>query len=86
DGLLARLEALEVAGCNPVGRLPDLVPGLAARLRDAGYSVFPWTLDEPDEWGAAGGAGVDGVITNRPGPFRGWHTRRWSPSDEPLAS
>ncbi len=78
DTLFSRLREIEAAGCNPSGMLPNRTPGLAARLRDAGYSVFPWTLDEPDEWGAAGGAGVDGVITNRPGPFRDWHTTRWS--------
>ncbi len=77
--LLERLRGLGAAGCNPIGQLPNQVPGLAARLREAGYSVTPWTLDEPDEWGAAGGAGVDGVITNRPGAFRRWHAQRWSP-------
>ena len=87
DELLARLEALGAAGCNPIGQLPNPLPGLAARLREAGYSVFPWTLDEPDEWGAAGAAGVDGVITNRPGAFRNWHVLRWSPAGAPaLAS
>ncbi|HYH30362.1 MAG TPA: glycerophosphodiester phosphodiesterase family protein [Pseudonocardia sp.] len=78
DVLLERLRGLGAAGCNPIGRLPGQARGLAVRLRDAGYSVFPWTLDEPDEWGAAGGAGVDGVITNRPGPFRSWHASRWN--------
>jgi glycerophosphoryl diester phosphodiesterase len=80
DGLMGRLEELGAAGCNPVGQLPIEMPRLAIRLRDAGYSVYPWTLDEPDEWGAAGVAGVDGVITNRPGPFRDWLTLRWSPT------
>ncbi|WP_219420531.1 glycerophosphodiester phosphodiesterase [Pseudonocardia nigra] len=75
--LLAQLHDLGAAGCNPTGELPAHNPGLAGRLRDAGYSVFPWTLDVPDEWGAAGGAGVDGVITNRPGEFRRWHAERW---------
>lgn len=85
--LLARLEALGAVGCNPIGQLPSRLPGLAARLREAGYSVFPWTLDEPDEWGVAAGAGVDGVITNRPGAFRSWHALRWSPAGAPaLAS
>ena len=83
DLLLERLRALEAAGCNPIGQLPNEMPGLAGRLRDAAYSVFPWTLDEPDEWGAAAGAGVDGVITNRPGQFRTWHAQRWSPVREP---
>lgn len=86
DGLAGRLEELEVAGCNPSGRLPIEMPGLAGRLREAGYSVYPWTLDEPDEWGAAGVAGVDGVITNRPGPFRAWHNLRWNPPLDELAS
>jgi glycerophosphoryl diester phosphodiesterase len=76
--LLERLRRLGAAGCNPIGQLPNQVPGLAARLREAGYSVTPWTLDQSDEWGAAGGAGVDGVITNRPGAFRRWHAQRWS--------
>jgi glycerophosphoryl diester phosphodiesterase len=80
DVLLERLRDLEAAGCNPNGQLPIEMPGLAARLRESGYSVFPWTLDEPDEWGAAGVAGVDGVITNRPGAFRNWHARRWNPA------
>jgi glycerophosphoryl diester phosphodiesterase len=79
DGLLERLQALGAAGCNPIGQLPIEMPGLAARLREAGYSVYPWTLDEPDEWGAAGVAGVDGVITNRPRAFRTWHSHRWKP-------
>jgi glycerophosphoryl diester phosphodiesterase len=86
DGLLERLKELEAAGCNPIGQLPIEMPGLAIRLREAGYSVFPWTLDEPDEWGAAGVAGVDGVITNRPGAFRAWHTLRWNPKAGELAS
>ena len=81
DALFERLQELGAAGCNPIGQLPNEVPGLAARLREAGYSVYPWTLDEPDEWGAAGGAGVDGVITNRPGAFRSWHALRWRPAD-----
>jgi glycerophosphoryl diester phosphodiesterase len=80
DGLTRRLEELGAAGCNPIGQLPIEIPGLAFRLREAGYSVYPWTLDEPDEWGAAGVAGVDGVITNRPGAFRNWHALRWSPA------
>jgi glycerophosphoryl diester phosphodiesterase len=78
QALFTQLYELGAAGCNPCGMLPGHRPGLAGRLRDAGYSVFPWTLDEPDEWGAAGGAGVDGVITNRPGSFRDWHATRWA--------
>jgi glycerophosphoryl diester phosphodiesterase len=85
-GLLDRLEMLGAAGCNPIGQLPIEMPGLASRLREVGYSVYPWTLDEPDEWGAAGVAGVDGVITNRPGAFRTWHGLRWNPSSGALAS
>ena len=85
DGLLERLQELGAAGCNPIGQLPIEMPGVAARLREAGYSVYPWTLDEPDEWGAAGVAGVDGVITNRPGPFRNWLALRWTGAQE-LAS
>jgi glycerophosphoryl diester phosphodiesterase len=83
DALLERLRELGAAGCNPIGQLPIEMPGLAARLRDAGYSVYPWTLDEPDEWGAAGVAGVDGVITNRPSAFRNWLALRWSPAGAP---
>jgi glycerophosphoryl diester phosphodiesterase len=86
DGLMGRLQELEAAGCNPIGQLPIEMPGLAMRLREAGYSVYPWTLDEPDEWGAAAVAGVDGVITNRPGAFRTWHALRWNPQAGALAS
>ncbi|HLU59156.1 MAG TPA: glycerophosphodiester phosphodiesterase [Pseudonocardia sp.] len=86
DGLMERLPQLEVAGCNPIGQLPIEMPGLAMRLREAGYSVYPWTLDEPDEWGAAAVAGVDGVITNRPAAFRTWLSLRWNPGRGALAS
>jgi glycerophosphoryl diester phosphodiesterase len=81
DALHARLRRLGAAGCNPVGELPERNPGLARRLRDAGYSVFPWTLNQPDEWGAAGAVGVDGIITDRPREFRSWHARRWTGED-----
>ena len=41
DGLLERLQELGAAGCNPIGQLPIEMPGLAARLREAGLQRLP---------------------------------------------
>jgi glycerophosphoryl diester phosphodiesterase len=41
---------------------PDLVP----TLRAAGNRVYVWTVNEPSDLDLVVGAGVDGVITDRP--------------------
>ncbi|WP_172592001.1 glycerophosphodiester phosphodiesterase [Subtercola boreus] len=70
--LVRLLGELGAAGCNPYGLLLVEHPELAADLRAAGYSVTPWTLDEPRQWELAVSAGVDGIITNRPQDLAAW--------------
>jgi glycerophosphoryl diester phosphodiesterase len=69
-GLLEVLHGLDVSGCNPYGELLVGHPRLTDQLHRAGYSVTPWTLDEPEQWAVAMAQGVDGIITNRPAELR----------------
>jgi glycerophosphoryl diester phosphodiesterase len=41
-------------------------------LHDSGVRVMAWTVDTPEGWGDLCAAGVDGIITNRPGALAGW--------------
>jgi glycerophosphoryl diester phosphodiesterase len=45
-------------------------------LQGAGVQVMAWTADTPEAWSALCDAGVDGIITNRPGALAGWLTGR----------
>jgi glycerophosphoryl diester phosphodiesterase len=48
---------------------PDLVPVCHA----ANVRVFPWTVDDPDDWQfLVGELHVDGIITNDPGKLYEW--------------
>jgi glycerophosphoryl diester phosphodiesterase len=47
-------------------------PDLVRRAHDAGLRVMPWTANEPSEWEGLCAAGVDAIITDRPGELRGW--------------
>lgn len=48
----------------------DLTADLIARLHARGYQVFAWTADELADWQRLVAAGIDGIITNRPGQLR----------------
>ncbi|MFV0427716.1 MAG: glycerophosphodiester phosphodiesterase [Beutenbergiaceae bacterium] len=63
---------LQVGGCNPRGDLLVANPDLLEYLHGAGLRVSAWTLNEPMEWALATAAGVDGIITDRPGHLLGW--------------
>ncbi len=43
---------------------------VVAKVRDAGMTLHVWTVDEPTTAGKLAAAGVDGIITNRPGWLR----------------
>ena len=72
--LVTDLDADPVARCRELGaayynpsagallRRPDVVPALHA----AGIGIACWTADDPAQWAALAGAGVDGIITDRP--------------------
>lgn len=48
----------------------DLNADLIAQLHARGYKVFAWTVDELADWQRLAAAGIDGIITNRPGELR----------------
>ena len=63
-------DALEtVIGHGHAGLHPHhegVTPGLVGRAHEAGLLVNTWTVDEPALIREMAGAGVDGIITNRP--------------------
>ncbi|MDF2444622.1 MAG: glycerophosphoryl diester phosphodiesterase [Subtercola sp.] len=82
--LVRLLGEVGAAGCNPSGLLLVEHPHLTADLRAAGFSVTPWTLDEPRHWELAAAAGVEGIITNRPGELVAWSQVVAWPTVEPV--
>jgi glycerophosphoryl diester phosphodiesterase len=63
-----------------------------ARLNAAGIAVMPYTVDDPGTWATMRDAGVDAIITNRPGALVGWNARyaqegpgRPAPEPDPAA-
>ncbi len=69
----ARLAKLSATGARIVGwRYTDLNGDLSARLHEAGYRVWAWTVNETADWEQLLGWGIDGIITDRPGDLRQW--------------
>lgn len=73
--LVSNLDADPVARCSEVGAAyynPSVGavlgrPGVVPQLHAAGLGVVCWTANDPREWDALAGAGVDGIITDTPG-------------------
>ncbi|WP_125775533.1 glycerophosphodiester phosphodiesterase [Antribacter gilvus] len=63
---------LGVSYYNPSAGALTGRPSVVAELNAAGIAVFAWTVDSADHWKQLTAAGVDGIITNRPGAFIGW--------------
>lgn len=57
---------------NPSAAALATRPSVVGELNTAGIAVFVWTVDSADQWRDLTAAGVDGIITNRPGAFAGW--------------
>ncbi|ROR73687.1 glycerophosphoryl diester phosphodiesterase [Bogoriella caseilytica] len=72
EELLDLCEELEVSACNPHGLMLLERPGLVRDCHARGLQVMTWTLNEAPHWAAATAAGVDGIITDRPGRLLGW--------------
>lgn len=53
--------------CGPSVRLLRGRPELVARLRERGYRVYVWTVNEPADLDLVLAAGVDGIISDHPG-------------------
>jgi glycerophosphoryl diester phosphodiesterase len=82
---LATSRELDVVTYNPSwaelrGRVSEV-----ERLNAAGVAVMPYTVDDAGEWEGMRDAGVDAVITNRPGALVGWNARYEQEPDEILS-
>ena len=51
-------------------------PAAAEAAHRHGLRLWAWTADSPADWERLAGAGVDGVITNRPAALRDWIAAR----------
>jgi glycerophosphoryl diester phosphodiesterase len=72
---VAVARALHVSAYNPAWEALATRRSVVAELNAAGVAVMPYTIDHPDTWLQARDAGVDGIITNRPGELWGWNAR-----------
>jgi glycerophosphoryl diester phosphodiesterase len=63
-----KLAGLASTGAAVVAWQHDqLTAASIADLHGRGYKVWAWTPDEPADWDRLVSAGIDGIITNRPG-------------------
>ncbi|MBP7936724.1 MAG: glycerophosphodiester phosphodiesterase [Phycisphaerae bacterium] len=61
---------LQASGAKLVGwQFKDLTADMVKEFHKRGYKVFAWTVDEPADWQRLIDWGVEGIITNRPGPL-----------------
>ncbi|GAA2013726.1 hypothetical protein JL107_13420 [Nakamurella flavida] len=63
---------LGVQAYNPPAAQLTGRPGLVDALHAADVAVAAWTSDDPREWAALTGCGVDAIITNRPAELVAW--------------
>ena len=71
---LDRAARLGCTAIDPRSRLVDAA--FMRRARALGLEVYPWTVNAPKEALRLASLGVDGVITNHPGPVRETLTSR----------
>lgn len=53
-----------ISACMPYYRA--LTPMVVAEIKSFNISIYPWTVDEPDDFQTLLSLGVDGILTNRP--------------------
>ena len=53
-----------ITACMPYYRA--LTPEVVAEIKSFNISIYPWTVDEPDDFRTLLAAGVDGILTNQP--------------------
>jgi glycerophosphoryl diester phosphodiesterase len=63
------LRLVEAHAWHPAGQLP-LLDQVIPRVRQAGYAVNVWTIDDPAMMRRFLSLNVDGIITNRPALLR----------------
>jgi glycerophosphoryl diester phosphodiesterase len=69
---VAKAKELGVVAYNPAWTAIKPRPEAIAALNAAGVAVMPYTVDSAAEWPLMRDAGVDAIITNRPGELVGW--------------
>ncbi|PFG41856.1 glycerophosphoryl diester phosphodiesterase [Isoptericola jiangsuensis] len=72
DDLIEAALDLGAVTVNPSVAAVLADPDLVRRAHDAGLRVMPWTANEPSLWRGLVAAGVDAIITDRPGELTGW--------------
>lgn len=72
---VATARELGVVTYNPSWDALKARPEVVGALNAAGVAVMPYTVDDAGQWAAMRDAGVDGIITNRPGALVGWNAR-----------
>jgi glycerophosphoryl diester phosphodiesterase len=72
---VATSQALDVVAYNPSWAAIRGRDEMIDRLNEAGVAVMPYTVDDAAEWPVMRDAGVDAVITNKPGALVGWNAR-----------
>ena len=73
DGIVNRARAFSCFSVHPEFRTVRQWPELVTTCHIAGLRVFPWTVDDQDDWQfLVEEVGVDGIITNDPGRLAGW--------------
>ncbi|HTE58900.1 MAG TPA: glycerophosphodiester phosphodiesterase family protein [Solirubrobacteraceae bacterium] len=80
---VAKAKELGVVAYNPAWPAIKPKPQTIKALNEAGIAVMPYTVDNADEWALMRDAGVDGIITNRPGELIGW-SKRYAQGGRPL--
>ena len=70
---LATSQQLGVVAYNPSWNALRPRAQEIERLNEAGIAVMPYTVDDAAQWPLMRDAGVDAVITNRPGALVGWN-------------
>lgn len=74
---MAVVEELQAIAYNPSVRGFFLRRAVVDQFLDSGCGVFVWTVDDPASWEKLLGAGVQGIITNRPATLQGFITAKF---------
>lgn len=73
DGIVVRAREYACFSVHPEFSVLRDWPDLGARCHAAGLRIFPWTVDNEDDWRfLVEEVDVDGIITNDPGRLHGW--------------
>jgi glycerophosphoryl diester phosphodiesterase len=71
DGFRVRPRTVEVVGANQ----NSVTRSRVRRWHRTGVRVYAWTVNRRAAWRRLAAAGVDGIVTDRPGPYLRWARR-----------